>query len=159
MGSKIINARAETVAEKTAFRDAFRKNRCLVVANGFFEWRREGIAKFPVYVRLKSKEPIVFAGLYSYGKSPESEGICTAAIITTDANDLLSAVHDRMPVILPTEKYDEWLNPNEKDKAKLLDLLKPYPSEKIEYYDVTLYVNKPEHDSPDVIEPMKRSSV
>lgn len=157
IGDKMINARAETVAEKPAFRDAFNKNRCFIVANGFYEWRREGTAKFPVYVRLKSQEIMAFAGLYSLWKSPVGEDIYTAAIITTDANELLSAVHDRMPVILSPEKYDEWLNPNEKDKAKLLSLLRPYPSDEMEYYDVTLYVNRPEHDSPDVIEPLNMS--
>ncbi len=154
IGYKMINARAETVAEKPSFRDSFKKHRCLFIADGFFEWRHEGHSKFPVYINLKSGEPLAFAGLYSRWKSPEGEEITTCTIITTEANELLKPVHDRMPVILPADKYDEWLNSKEKDKAKLLALLKPYPSDEMEYYDVTLYANKPEFERLDVIERM-----
>lgn len=153
IGYKMINARAETVAEKPSFRDAFKHNRCLVIANGFYEWRKEGLAKFPVYIRLKSQEPLAFAGLYSRWKSHSGEDICTCTIITTEANELLQTVHDRMPVILPANKYDEWLDPKEKDKAKLQALLPPYPSDEMEYFDVSLQVNSPGHDSPELIVP------
>lgn len=156
-GRAMINAKAETIAEKPAFREAFNENRCIIVANSFFEWRKEGTAKLPINIRLKSGEMLGFAGLYSQWKSPEGEEICTCAIITTKANELLSAVHDRMPAILPPERYDEWLHPKEKDKLKLLDLLAPYASEPLEYYDVSLYVNKPEHDSPTLVEPMDKA--
>jgi putative SOS response-associated peptidase YedK len=156
IGHKMINARAETVAEKPSFRDSFKRHRCLIVANGFFEWRHEGLAKFPVYIRLKSQEPLAFAGLYSRWRYPEGEEICTCTIITTEANEVLQAVHDRMPVILPADQYDLWLDPKMKDKDKLLPLLKPYPSEEIEFYEVSLYVNKPGNDSPELIEAVKR---
>ena len=151
---KTINARAETVADKPSYSDAFKNKRCLVIANGFFEWKQLGHAKFPVYIRLKSEEPLAFAGLHSRWKSPQGEEISTCAIITTEANELLRAVHDRMPVILPPESYDLWLNPKIKDRDQLLPLLKPYPSDEMEYFEVTMYVNKPGHDTADVIVPV-----
>jgi len=153
IGYKMINARAETVAEKPAFREAFRRHRCLVVADGFYEWRRVGKQRQPVYVRLKSQKPIGFAGLYNTWTSPEGEAICTCAIITTDANDLLNPIHDRMPAIIPKDKEDLWLDPNVREKEKLAPLLSPYPSQEIEIYDVSPIMNSPAFDSPENIIP------
>ncbi|MBF0506469.1 MAG: SOS response-associated peptidase [Nitrospirae bacterium] len=155
MANKMINARAETVAEKPAFKDSFRHRRCLVVADGFFEWRRQGKRKMPVYVRLKSRSPIGFAGIYNTWTSPEGESICTCAIITTEANDLLEPIHDRMPAIIPKDGEDLWLDPHITEKERLMPLLRPYASEDMEMYDVSPLVNKPGYDSPEIIIPDK----
>lgn len=153
-GFKMINARAESVADKPAFKDAFRNQRCLVVADGFYEWVRDGKVKQPVYIRLKSHMPVGFAGLYSVWRSPEGEDICTCTIITTDANELLRPIHDRMPVIIPKDKEDLWLDPKTIEKGKLLPFLTPYPSDEMEFYRVSPIMNKPEYDSPEVISPI-----
>jgi len=154
MGFKMINARAESVAGKPAFKDAFRNQRCLVVADGFYEWVLEGKVKQPVYIRLKSLAPVGFAGLYSVWRSPEGEDICTCTIITTDANDLLRPIHDRMPVIIPKDMEDLWLDPKITEKEKLLPLLMPYPSDEMEFYRVSPIMNKPENDASEVILPI-----
>ena len=154
MGFKMINARAESVADKPAFKDAFRNQRCLVIADGFYEWVLEGKVKQPVYIRLKSHTPVGFAGLYSVWRSPEGEDIRTCTIITTDANDLLRPIHDRMPVIILKDKEDLWLDPKTTEKEKLLPLLTPYPSDEMEFYRVSPVMNKPEHDVPEVIRPI-----
>ena len=154
MGFKMINARAEGVADKPAFKDAFRNQRCLVVADGFYEWVLESKVKQPVYIRLKSHTPVGFAGLYSVCRTPEGEDICTCTIITTDANELLRPIHDRMPAIIPKDKEDLWLDPKTTEKEKLLPLLTPYPSDEMEYYRVSPIMSKPEHDVLDVISPI-----
>jgi putative SOS response-associated peptidase YedK len=151
IGNKMINARSETVSEKPAFRSAFNKKRCLVIADGFYEWRAEGKKKFPMYIRLKSREPFGFAGLYNVWTSPDGEKSCTCTIITTEANDAVKPIHDRMPVILPREKEDVWINPALEDKEILLAVLKPYPSEEMEAYEVSTKVNFPQYNSPENI--------
>jgi len=124
---KMINARAETVAEKPSFREAFRKHRCLIISDGFYEWKKDGKRKIPMRIMLKSGEPFVFAGLYSNWRSPDGRVIQSCAIITTDANELIAPIHDRMPVILAKKDQQEWIDPDEKDSGKLLSMLKPYP--------------------------------
>ena len=153
-GRPMINARAETITEKPAFREAFRTQRCLVVADGFFEWRKEGKARKPVYVRLRSGEPFGFAGLYSSWSSPEGERLCTSAIITTGANDLVKPVHDRMPVIMPRGAHDLWLDPAVQDPERLLAVLKPFPAGELELFDVSPRVNSPSNNSPENIVPL-----
>jgi len=155
-GYKMINARAETVAEKPSFRQAFVRHRCLVVADGFYEWKTEGEKKKPVYVHLKSGRPFGMAGLYNLWTSPEGEQVCTGTIITTDANESLKPVHDRMPVIAPPDKYDLWLDPDVHEKEKLLPILKPYPDEELELYEVSTRVNSPKNDSAENIEKISR---
>jgi putative SOS response-associated peptidase YedK len=155
VGFKMINARAETVADKPAYKDAFRDHRCLVVADGFYEWVQEGRVRQPVYIRLKSQTPVGFAGLYSVWRSPEGEDICTCTIITTDANELLAPIHDRMPVIISRDKEALWLDPLTTEKEKLLPLLTPYPSYEMEFYRVSPVMNKPEYDLPEVLTPVK----
>jgi putative SOS response-associated peptidase YedK len=152
IGYKMINARAETVAEKPAFREAFSRHRCLVIANGFFEWLREGKTRTPYYVRLKSEALIGFAGLYGLWKSPEGEEILSCAIITTESNDLIRPIHDRMPVIIPKDKEDIWLSPDITDKKRLMPLLTPYQSEEMEMFKVSSSMNSPEKDNPEIIE-------
>ena len=155
IGHRMINARVETVAEKPAFRSAFKKQRCLVIADGFYEWKKEK-TKTPVYIRLKSGKPFGFAGLYSIWTSPEGQEICTCTIITTEANELLASIHDRMPAIISQDAYDIWLDPNEHDREKLLHLLKPYISHEIELFTVSKKVNSPSYNSPDNIEPIDK---
>ena len=155
-GYKMINARAESVADKPSFRQAFQNQRCLVVADGFYEWKKEGTTKRPFYIRLKSGKPMGFAGLYNVWKSPEGEQICTSTIITTDANELLHPLHGRMPVITPPGAYDIWLDPMIHDKALLQAVLKPYASEALDTYEVTPKVNSPNNNSPENIQKIER---
>lgn len=151
VGYRMINARSETVAEKPSFKAAFRKQRCLVIANGFYEWKKEKKRKMPVYVQLKSGKPFGFAGLYSVWISPEDEKICTCTILTTESNALVSSVHDRMPVVIPRDKEDLWLDPNVHDIDMLKDLLQSFPSEDMELIYVSDKVNSPRYDSPENI--------
>lgn len=153
IGHKTINARAETVAEKPMFRSAFRKHRCLVIADGFYEWEKTEEKKIPFYIRLRSGRPFGFGGLYSHWTSPEGAAVCTCTIITTIANELIEAIHDRMPVIIPKDKEDLWLDPEVQEPEKLHDLLKPYPAELMEMYAVSTKVNSPAYNFPQVIEP------
>jgi len=151
-GYKMINARAETVAEKPSFRQAFSRGRCLVIADGFYEWKNVGGKKTPVYVRLKSGKPFGMAGLYNLWTSPEGEQVCTSAIITTEANGIVRPVHDRMPVIIAPAATGLWIDPSVHEKEKLLPVLKPYPDDEIELYEVSARVNSPKHDSKDNIQ-------
>jgi putative SOS response-associated peptidase YedK len=154
-GYKMINARAETVAEKPSFRQAFSKHRCLVIADGFYEWKNESGKKKPVYVHLKNGNPFGMAGLYNLWTSPEGKQICTTTIITTDANDTLKPIHDRMPVITPLDKIDLWLDPSVHEKENLLPILKPYPDKDLELYEVSLKVNSPKNDSAENIQKIR----
>ena len=154
IGYMMINARSETVARKPAFRSAFKKKRCLVIADGFYEWRAEGKKKFPMYIRLKSGECFAFAGLYNLWTSPDGKQTCTCTIITTEANEAIKPIHDRMPVILPRDKEDIWINPTLDDKEELLAVLKPYTSEEMEAYQVSTQVNTPYHNMPSNIQPI-----
>jgi len=162
IGNQLINARAETLAEKPAFRMAYRRRRCLVLADGFYEWRREppgaGRAKTPIYVRLKSGEPFAFAGLWEMWRSPDGEMLLSCAIITTTPNALLERIHNRMPVILRPEAYMQWLNPLEQSPDRLNDLLLPYPDSQMEAYPVSTLVNDPKTDSPACIVPWQVAS-
>lgn len=153
IGNRMINARAETIAEKPAFRVAFHKRRCIIPADGFYEWKKTGSVKQPVRIVLKDREPFGFAGLWEEWLSPDGEGILSCTIITTEANELLKDVHDRMPVILPREKEGVWLNPDT-PLPELSSLLKPYPSDEMEFYPVSQTVNSPANDSPDCIVPI-----
>jgi putative SOS response-associated peptidase YedK len=152
VGNRMINARAETLAEKPSFRSAFEKRRCLVIANGFYEWRREGRGKIPVYISLKSGAPFGFAGLYETWVSPAGDKVDSCAIITTASNGLLADIHDRMPAIIAKEDRARWLDPSVRDKNLLMALLRPYPSEEMTFHDVSAKVNSPGHDSADLID-------
>ena len=153
IGSKMINARAETLAEKPSFRDAFKKHRCIIPASGFYEWQKGSKgAKQPFYFRMKEKQVFGFAGLYEEWLDKETgEQIETFTIITTEANKVLEPIHERMPVILKSKDYDQWLDAKEKDTAKLQKLLAPYPSEEMKSYQVSKSVNSPSNDSPELI--------
>jgi putative SOS response-associated peptidase YedK len=153
IGDRIINARAETVATKPAFRAALRRRRCLIPADGFYEWRLAGRRKQPIYIRLKSREPFAFAGFWEAWTSPGGEEIKSCTIITTGANDLLKPIHDRMPVLLGRDAEKVWLDPVIQDPERLLPLLVPYPASEMEIYPVSTKVNNPTNDRPDCLEP------
>ncbi len=154
IGSRMINARAETVAERPAFRDALRQRRCLVLADGFYEWQRTGARKRPMRAVLRTGEPFAFAGLWSVWKDPDGNRIPSCAIITTATNDLLKPVHDRMPVVLPKQMEQLWLDPAIEDPDMLASVLIPYPDEAMEVYEVADLVNSAANDGPEVIEPV-----
>jgi putative SOS response-associated peptidase YedK len=157
IGNKMINARAETISEKPSFKTAFRKRRCLIVADGFYEWRKDGRVKTPVYVRLKSERPFGFAGLYDSWTSPEGKEISTCTIITTGPNELMKPIHDRMPVIIPKAQEALWLDSSIQDERLLFPVLKPYDSQEMEAYDVSQIVNSPKNNSPECIKPVSVS--
>lgn len=151
IGYRTINARSETVASKPAFRHAFKRRRCLVAADGFYEWKRTNGPKQPFFIRMKDEQPFAFAGLWEHW-SGDDETIDSCTIIVTDANDLLQDIHDRMPVILAPEDYDLWMDPDVQEAAALQPLLKPFRPDAMEAYPVGLAVNKPGNDSADLIQ-------
>ncbi len=153
---RMINARAETLNEKPSFARIFKSQRCIIPANGFYEWRvSEGSkTKIPYYVRLRSGRLMGFAGLYDVWKSPSGKIIQSCTIITTMPNDLLSPIHNRMPVIIEPARRGVWLNREIKDPQALIPLLKPYPSEEMEVYEVSPKVNSPKFNNPDCIKPL-----
>lgn len=152
----LINARAETITEKPSFREAFKSRRCIIPASGFYEWQKKGTgAKQPFYFYLKEKEVFGFAGLWEEWLDKQSgELLETCTIITTEANEVLKPVHDRMPVILKHENYDEWLDPKVNDTNRLEELLKPYPAKEMSSHTVSRNVNIPDADSSDLITPL-----
>ena len=152
MGAKMINARAETVTEKPAFRSAFKKRRCLILADGFYEWQQQEDGKQPFYFRLQEGKPFAFAGLWERWEKGEGEPIESCTILTTEANDLMLPIHDRMPVILDPKDYDRWLDPEMQKTEFLQSLLQPYPSEQMTAYPVSTQVNNPKNDRPECIE-------
>lgn len=152
MGNRLINARSETVAEKPSFRSAFRQRRCLVLADGFYEWQRSQGQKQPFYFQVREQPLFAFAGLWEQWQSPEGEAIASCTILTTAANELLSQVHDRMPVILPNSAYEPWLDPTLRDPEHLKPLLQPYSAAAMNSYPVSSQVNSPRHNSPDCIQ-------
>ena len=141
IGSRMINARAETVAEKPSFRDSLRRRRCLVLADGFYEWQRNGKEKRPMRVVMRSGEPFAFAGIWSVWKDPEGNRVPSCAIITTTANDVLEPIHERMPVVLPREMEQFWLDPSVEDPAAITDVLNPAPDDAMNAYEVSSLVN------------------
>ena len=151
MGSRLINARAETVAEKPSFRSAFRHRRCLVIADGFYEWRRQDGKKQPFYFRMQNQQPFAFAGLWEHWQDPKGEAIDSCTILTTEANELLQQIHERMPVILNPKDYELWLDPTVQKLEQLQQLLQPYSSTAMTSYPVSTKVNKPTNDTPELI--------
>ena len=154
IGNRMINARAETVAEKPAFRRAFRKQRCLIPADGFFEWQKLDRKKQPFYIRMRDRRPFAFAGLWERWEAPGSEIIETCTILTTDANDVLKPLHDRMPVILPPSEYALWIDPGISDGERLLPLLRSFPTQEMEAFPVGIAVNNPKMDDQHCIAPV-----
>jgi putative SOS response-associated peptidase YedK len=153
IGYKMINARAETLAQKPSFRAAFQKRRCLVIADGFYEWAHSGKTKQPLYVHLKNGAVFGFAGLWESWHSPGGSMVESCTIITTSANELIREIHDRMPVILRSEQYETWLQDSTPEHF-LQQLLMPYPAEAMEAYRVSPEVNSPTNDTPACIKPI-----
>ena len=146
IGNKMINARAETVAEKPSFRNAFRHRRCLVPMNGFFEWQKRGIHKQPYFIALGDKRVMAVAGLWERWEGQEGSLIESCTLLTTEANDLIAPMHDRMPVIVAPENYELWLDAPGEDLAALQPLLTPYPPWEMFARPVSLRVNNPSAD-------------
>lgn len=151
IGYKMINARAETAAEKPSFRNAFKKKRCLIIADSFYEWRKEEEGKTPMLIKMKSEEPFAFAGLWESWESPEGEPIHSCSILTTKPNGVMASIHDRMPVILSKEAEKIWLDPNVQDIEMLESVLKPYEDGEMEAYQVSEEVNSPKNNKADLI--------
>lgn len=153
IGNRMINAVSETAAVKPAFRSAFRRRRCLVLADGFFEWRKQGKQRIPLYFTQKSGEPMAFAGLWENWKSAEGEWIQSCTILTTAANAFIEPVHNRMPVILTDESEPLWLDPMTETPANLEPLLLPAAPELLQVREVSSVVNNARHEGPDCIAP------
>lgn len=156
IGNKLINARAETVTEKPSFREAFKRRRCLVPLEGFYEWARRGDSKRPFYFHMRDGEPFAVAGLWEVWEG-DGDPLETCTLLTTEANGLLAGYHDRMPVILRPEDYDLWLDAGVRSAERLLPLLRPYPREEMTTYAVSLMVNSPSNDSPRCVEPAREN--
>lgn len=154
IGSRMINARAETVAEKPSYRSAFKKRRCLIPADGFYEWKKEPGGKQPYHLRLIEGRTFAFAGLWESWSVEGGEEIRSCTIITTEPNEVAAAVHNRMPVILSPELYGAWLDLENDDHEELLAMLVPYPAEEMETFAVSRRVNRPANDEPGVLEPV-----
>jgi putative SOS response-associated peptidase YedK len=155
IGYRMINARAETLAEKPSFKAAYKYRRCLILSSGFYEWKKEpgSKSKVPHFIHMKSREPFAFAGLWERWNAPDGSEVLSSSIITTEPNPLLAPIHNRMPVILPASAHEQWLTPGEKAPQELNTLLTPYPAELMDAYPVSTYVNRPANDSPQCIQP------
>ncbi|MBM7649778.1 putative SOS response-associated peptidase YedK [Bacillus ectoiniformans] len=152
IGYKMINARAETLADKPSFRDSFKKKRCLIAADSFYEWKKTDEGKIPMRIKLKSDEPFAMAGLWSGWKSPEGKIIYSCSVITTTPNAFMSSIHDRMPVILKPEDEKDWLDPSINDTDYLQRLLTPFNDELMEAFEVSSEVNSPKNNSPNLVQ-------
>ncbi|MCD1160869.1 SOS response-associated peptidase [Peribacillus frigoritolerans] len=151
-GYKMINARAETIAEKASFRNAYKKKRCLIIADSFYEWKKTPERKIPMRIKLKNNAPFGMAGLWESWKSPEGISIYSCSVITTVPNELMTSIHDRMPVILKPEDEKDWLNPSINDPAYLQQYLKSFDSEQMEAFEVSTDVNSTKNNSPNLIQ-------
>ena len=151
IGNRMINARSETLSQKPSFRTAYRRWRCLILADGYYEWRKEpgGGAKTPFYIRMASEKPFAFAGLWEqWQPSRDADAVLSCTILTCPPNEMLEQIHHRMPVILDYDAYDLWLEPNNQPPAEMNHLLKPYPAEEMTAYPVSSLVNRPQNDTP-----------
>jgi putative SOS response-associated peptidase YedK len=158
IGARLINARSETVEEKPSFRDAFRRRRCVVPADGFFEWKREGAKKLPFFFRMRDERAFGFAGLWERWEGEGGQVINSCTILTTEANGVLRPVHDRMPVILHPEDYGLWLKGGERERDLLRELLRPYPAEEMTGYPVSPAVNSTRGRGSELIAEMPLNS-
>ncbi|MGZ4162127.1 MAG: SOS response-associated peptidase [Neobacillus sp.] len=153
IGYKMINARAETLSEKPSFRQAFEKKRCIIVADSFFEWKREDDkTKTPMRIKLKTDELFAMAGIWGNWKSPEGNSVYSCSVITTKFNELMKDIHDRMPAILKKEDEKKWLDPSNSDTSFLNQLLLPFDEKQMEAYKVSSLVNSPKNNTIEIIE-------
>jgi len=153
IGVCMINAKSETVFEKPAFRQAARSRRCLIPADGFYEWKQSGGAKQAHYIYLKDKQPFAMAGLWEKWQSPDGAEVQSCTVLTTDANDLVGPIHHRMPVILPIDQHDAWLDPAMQRQEILKQMLRPYDAGKMAQHQVGSIVNNARNESLDCIKP------
>jgi putative SOS response-associated peptidase YedK len=155
IGNKLINARGETLEEKPAFRSSLKYKRCLILADGFYEWKgAEGKkVKTPFFIHMKDRKPFAFAGLWDSWNSPDGSLIKSCTIITTEPNELTGIIHNRMPVILHPRDYAKWLDPSPQTPDRLKPLLKPFPAEMMDAYPVSTLVNTPANDTPELVVP------
>jgi putative SOS response-associated peptidase YedK len=154
IGYRLINARAETAATKPSFRSAFKSRRCLVVADGYYEWQKlDAKMKQPFYIHMKAGKLFAFAGLWDRWTPPAGEAVESCTILTTDANELNRPIHDRMPVIVDPADFGTWLTPTEGPDV-LQELIRPYPSESMEAHPISTYVNNPRNQGPECIKPL-----
>src|SRR5919106_120411 len=156
IGNRLINARAETLAEKPAFRGSLKYKRCLILADGFYEWKSFGArkTKTPYFIHMKDRKAFAFAGLWDSWNSPDGSLIKTCTIITTEPNEVVSMIHNRMPVILHPRDYAKWLDPSPQTPENLKPLIKPFPAEEMSAYPVSTMVNKAENDIPELVIPV-----
>ncbi|MFN0207734.1 MAG: SOS response-associated peptidase, partial [Planctomycetota bacterium] len=151
IGYKLINARAETVAEKPSFREAYKKRRCLIVTSGFYEWKRVGTAKEPWRIVMKDRQRFAFAGLWERWKNPAAGIVESCTIITTAPNELMSSIHDRMPAILPPDCYEAWMDP-ETNVSDLAPMLRPFDDAQMQCYRISTLVNNPKNNNRECVE-------
>lgn len=154
IGQRLLNARSETVGEKPAFRDAIRKRRCLIAADGYYEWKGEKGQKQPYFIHLPQRTPFAFAGIWERWHDPEGKLIETCSILTAEANEQMKALHDRMPVIVPKVKHVRWLDPAIKQAAELSDMLQAPPNDALALYPVSTKVGNPRFEDPGFVEPI-----
>jgi len=156
IGNRLINARGETVAEKPSFRGSFKYKRCLILADGFYEWKASPgtKTKTPYFIHMKDRKPFAFAGLWDSWEGPDGSSIKTCTIITTEPNELMEPIHNRMPVILHTRHYAKWLDTSPQTPDSLLSLIKPFPTDTMSAYPVSTLVNKPSNDKPELVVPV-----
>lgn len=154
IGSRMINARAETVAEKPAFRAAFKYRRCIIPASGFYEWQKQNGGKQPHYIHHKDGSPLAFAGLWEHWQSPDGSELESCTILTTAANEIMGPLHNRMPVILDPADFGDWLHSDGQGQDRLHHLLRPADDELLTAYPVSTFVNRPQNEAPDCIAPL-----
>ncbi len=155
IGSRMINARAETAAEKPSFRASFKRRRCLILADGFYEWQKVGKQKQPYYIQVGDRDLFSFAGLWEKWESGDGSYLETCTILTTEPNDLMQTIHNRMPVIIHPKDYDLWLDPEIQDGRHVQHLLRPYEEDAMALYSVSKTVNSPRNETPECIEPVE----
>src|SRR5699024_77800 len=148
----MINARAESVDQKKSYKRSFRRHRCLIPASGFYEWKGKKGHKTPYFIYPTHEDLFAFAGIYHVWESPEGQKVPTYSIITTEANEAMSELHDRMPAMLLKEEFEEWLDPTNADTAGLKELLRPFPDDAIGFYEVSKAVNKGSNKSEELVE-------
>jgi putative SOS response-associated peptidase YedK len=155
IGNRLINARGETLAEKPSFRGSYRHKRCLILADGFYEWKSIAgkKSKTPYFIHMQNRKPFAFAGLWDHWESPDGSSIKTCTIITTAPNELMESIHDRMPVIVHPRDYGKWLDPAPQTSETLQPIIKPYPAEAMDAYPVSTLVNSTANDEPQLVVP------
>jgi len=155
IGNRLINARGETLAEKPSFRGSYRHKRCLILTDGFYEWKSLAgkKTKTPYFIHMHKRKPFAFAGLWDHWESPDGSSIKTCTIITTTPNELMESIHDRMPVIIHPRDYNKWLDSAPQTPENLQPLIKPYPAEAMSAYPVSTLVNSTTNDAPELVVP------